>query len=1081
MKSFFAITQILIISSLTFSCAAKRKTEPVNDFDDNRYPKAPLLSSPQWMYKATVVETSQEGGFAFAGVSTPMQVGFFEFDRNKLQFVNSVSSFSDGGKGVSDDLINSWSITHSEYRLMEVNGKVTNVEQENPKIAWSDKSFFKIDWTSQARNEISPGGSACFTKVQDALVEGSQELSDEHFTFTVETVYEMTPSYACASYSSISRRVNSGNFTYTVKVKHSFAPLPKSDYKPFVYVDEFDPRRKKYGFFETVVDSMNDETGRFEKSILVNRWHPEKEHTIYFSEDFPEDYKWIYDHPTSGVGALTNKLLAEHGLKMRFNFKSDPSVKYGDVRYSFVKFVDKPDESAPFGYGPSDAHPLTGEILRSDSLVWTSSLKYYVDRIKTKIDFDATKDQSLLKDKMSKIFERAGLDQLVDPANWTKTANAFKSNASDFSELRSSRAESRSELQKIIGANLYSNPFWAYSTYKDPFERFENNSKLADSVYKTSFAGGSVGRSLDLMTKANVNVPEAALSYLNEVDRHLKAHTNRHGHSEPWRHLPVQKYASTIYPLEPELATARSMLLDGKTPQQVIDTILYRVAIHEFGHNLSLRHNFYGSVDYKNFDAPRKQIDRHGDPIVVDGKSLMTQPVSSSVMDYLGLADEYNGQQSWEAYDRAALVYAYSTGDIDLDTHEVKLEGAEVRLTERAQPKGLLYCTDEQRAWMNPFCNAFDKGTTASEIVLNGIETYDSLYEVRNKRYGRAYWSTAGYAGSVAADLLNPLKFLKLYEDIDDGSWLTQMTDFSEFAEQGRLDDMSRIQYEIKEDSKRAASLLAAFYGGVIQLSNSERNIIDNVDSFTGNVTKIGILYDKLYAMIALGGSQSMSISNNNPPEEVNFLRHLNDESDLGQVLKEALVDIAVDNVELVVRGFESFGRSLYAQTASVDPTMVNEDFIGRMKILCYTKDGLRQTFGIDTDAYYPYFQGNPKYLPLSEEEAKDYLIPLEGALVKVGGTNQPLVGQGRYPVYIESDFSDVVETDLAIVRVGADYYVAPRLGDKEGYAFEFMRRGIEDDNTVSSTMQQYILDSKVFYDYARYGQQMSCIDYNMN
>ena len=1081
MRPFFAITQLALITGLSFSCAAKRSTEPVNDFDGNRYPKAPLLSAPQWMYKATVVETSQEGGFAFAGVSTPMHVGFFEFDRNKLQFVNSVSSFSDGGKGISSDLVNSWSVTHSEYRLMEVNGKVTNVEQENPKIPWNEKSFFKIDWTSQARDELGPGGSSCFSKVQDTLVEGSQDLSEEHFTFTIESVYEMTPSYACASYPSISRRMNSGNFTYTVKVKHSFAPLPKSDYEAFVYTDEFDPRRKKYGYFETIVDTMNDETGRFEKSILVNRWNPNKEHTIYFSEDFPEDYKWIYDHPTAGVGALTNKLLADHGLKMRFHFKSDPSIKYGDVRYSFVKFVDKPDESAPFGYGPSDAHPLTGEILRSDSLVWISGLNYYVDRIKSEIDYDATKDKSLLKDKMSKIFERAGLSELVDSTNWTKTADAFKSGSDESLDLRAKKSEARSELQKVIGGNLYSNPYWAYSTYKDPFERFENETNLGKSIYETNFAGSSVGRSLDLMSKADISLPETALSYLNKVGEHVEAHKERHGHSDSWRHLPVQKHASTIYPLEPELATARAMLVDGKTPQQVIDTILYRVAIHEFGHNLNLRHNFYGSVDYKNFDAPREQIDRHGEPVVVNGKVLMTQPVSSSVMDYLGLADEYNGQQSWEAYDRAALVYAYSSGQIDLDIHKVELNDGTVKLTERAKPKGLLYCTDEHRAWMNPFCNAFDKGTTASEIVLNAIENYDSLYEVRNKRYGRAYWSTSGYAGSVAADLLNPLKFLKLYEDIEDGSWLSQMTDFSEFAEQGRLDDRLRIQFEITEDSKRAASLLTAFYGGVIQLSNSERNIIDNVDSFTGNVTKIGILYDKLYAMIALGGSQSMSISNNNPPEEVNFLRHLNDESELGQVLKEALVDIAVDNVELVVRGFESFGRSLYAQTAAVDSTMVNENFIGRMKILCYTKDGLKQTFGIDSDAYYPYFQGNPKYLPLSEEEAKNYLIPLQGALVKVGGIDQPLVGQGRYPVVLESDFSDAVETDLAIVRVGSDFYVAPKIGSKEGYSFEFMRRGIEDDNTVSATMQQYILDSKIFYDYARFGQQMPCIDYNMN
>ena len=47
-------------------------------------------------------------------------------------------------------------------------------------------------------------------------------------------------------------------------------------------------------------------------------------------------------------------------------------------------------------------------------------------------------------------------------------------------------------------------------------------------------------------------------------------------------------------------AQAGEALIEGKTPQEIINTILYRVAIHEFGHNLGLRHNFYGSVDAGN-------------------------------------------------------------------------------------------------------------------------------------------------------------------------------------------------------------------------------------------------------------------------------------------------------------------------------------------------------------------------------------------------------------------------------------------------------------------------------------------------
>ena len=48
--------------------------------------------------------------------------------------------------------------------------------------------------------------------------------------------------------------------------------------------------------------------------------------------------------------------------------------------------------------------------------------------------------------------------------------------------------------------------------------------------------------------------------------------------------------------------------------QRLIEDIVYKVAIHELGHNLSLRHNFYGSVDAKHMH---------------EGE------ISSSVMDYV--------------------------------------------------------------------------------------------------------------------------------------------------------------------------------------------------------------------------------------------------------------------------------------------------------------------------------------------------------------------------------------------------------------------------------------------------------------
>ncbi len=165
------------------------------------------------------------------------------------------------------------------------------------------------------------------------------------------------------------------------------------------------------------------------------------------------------------------------------------------------------------------------------------------------------------------------------------------------------------------------------------------------------------------------------------------------------------------------MASAQGALLSGKDLQEILNTILYRVAIHEFGHNLGLRHNFYGSVDAKNF---RQHAEAH-------------HQSTASVMDYQDLTDEMDEVWDWEAYDEAALTYAYSNGEIDL--------GKKNKTT-------FLYCTDEHRL-MNAMCAAWDRGTTPSEVALSIIKRYEALYYVRNYRFDRPFWYTGGYSFNI--------------------------------------------------------------------------------------------------------------------------------------------------------------------------------------------------------------------------------------------------------------------------------------------------------------------------------------------
>jgi hypothetical protein len=1092
MKKVHSILALLTISALATQCAKKRPVEAVYDFDGNRYEKSTLLSSNQWKYKATVTQTSSEGGFVFVGQSTPLRLGRFEFGRESLAFYNVVTPYKDKNPENLPELINSWEIEHSEYRLAESDGKVLNREQEDDRIPFDQKKFFKIAWTSQKLDMLG-SSNECFEKIEDRFVEGSQEVGPEHFSFEVDQVYEVKR--ICNSFSNIQRRINSGNFTYTIRVRHSFAPLAPSDYKPMAYKSEFDERRPKYGYFETVVDKFNDEKGRFEKVILANRWHPNKEHTFYFAEDFPAEYKWIYTHPELGIEKVTNDLLQRNGLSMRFRFKEDPKVKFGDVRYSFVKFVTRLDDSSPFGYGPSDVNPLTGEIIRADSVMWTAGLKEYIRRIR---DFEGEEpglESSKLLNEMNRILATALPDKFTEGASaitrdFLKTAHKFDNRGlvygdeTDPAALASNRERARFELQKIISANLFANPGYAAFTTRDPFNYGVNNfDRIMDNDGSRIVPNDAISKLRRTMDKAGIDMPAEVATLMNRLQTETKAHFYSYGDVQQRDNfLRVKaKDPTTIHYLEPYLATIPEVM-GKKTDQQIMDTILYRVAIHEFGHNLNLRHNFYGSVDYMNFSNPVPQRDRNNQVLKNDdGEDLMSTPLSSSVMDYLSLTDEYNLEHNWEAYDEAALVYAYTSGQLDLAVSDVGRDASgNITVSKRSSPRQFLYCSDEHRGWYNPFCNAYDIGSTPSEVVMSMVKNYARAYTSRNNPYLRAYWDTRSYVSAVAADMLNPLKFLSLYSERS--RWLSRMTPQTEFAD---VREYSRISSAIQDDMRRAVTLLAAFYGSVRGFDQTSRPFLDNVDAFTGEVTRIGILPDKLYALIALGGSNPLSITNQGEPLEISFLNYMNEGNELGAMTRQALKDIAVENLNIQFRGYESFGRSLFVSSASTSGAALDSKFIDRMAVYCYTSKAMQEVFGIDTRSFYVKFdEQSTEYTPKGEDDWNnpEYMEPLTTGFARVGGVTLEATNKGAniYPVLDPNRFpagANGAATRIAIVRVGAEYYVAPMLADGEGYSYDYVANIVRGGASPSSS--QYLVYSKALYDSARFGFMQSCYGAN--
>ena len=199
-------------------------------------------------------------------------------------------------------------------------------------------------------------------------------------------------------------------------------------------------------------------------------------------------------------------------------------------------------------------------------------------------------------------------------------------------------------------------------------------------------------------------------------------------------------------------------------------------------------------------------------------------------------------------YDEAALQWIYGTET--------------ARQTVMAQD--FLYCTDEHRA-RSPLCTAHDLGITPSQITLNAIERYDWQYKFRNRRAYRTFWDTSGYVSRVY-DGIFPLSRM----------WYMGIFDWSNNNVQDTLKRLDQISGTVQpaavyeeaaqdmiNDMTAANAMITAFYSSVLSQSASSRNYQTEYDPYFGDMLRLGIIVDKLFATVAFMGLQK--VSNYNP------------------------------------------------------------------------------------------------------------------------------------------------------------------------------------------------------------------------
>lgn len=829
-------------------------TEPAEGRDD------------AWLYKVTVVEASSPnvlGDYAFPGVESDLYAVNFRFTEDKLQVLDGRRLQPDDPEDPNDDtstraerVVMEFEGEHVDVKLREnLDGERTNYLEENTEERWQRRQKFKVDFETASMDPITAMAwyygdylTECARPTSVNLVDDTYqwEPDDDYLSFVLEANYAVTTEGGCYDLVSLA----TGTGTVTIRYRLSFWRPPVSEYKPEV-VAEKDPVNKKYGAFQQLSLYRDPVTGLLDAKSLLKRFDPNREEPVvyYFHPGFPPKFKPMFDE----IEEETNEVLAESGARLRVDFRDhdDGGVEreFGDLRYSFVAWHQDIDSTRGLlGYGPSTAHPRTGETISANVNLYNVGLDYYRYLIDEFLTYSGA--------------EQPDLESSCEPGERAaKAAPSTRLRSALFTEMRRvmdlpdpgpdddpaelflptparGRDAFLEDYHRMLPEYRYVRPEWnqyVYMQSRTPIANFQERMSVERQFDETMHS---------ILMNENPYGPVGlygrdGIEAQNDFADKMRQFRRNHDELEADREDLLARKNIYVFDAQDAISAvangARACKDDGtwetdaEFTERVIEDVVAHVAIHEFGHTLGLRHNFYGSVDAKHMEGTE---------------------LSSSVMDYVQAYQEAGSQHGWGGYDRAALTWIYGTKE----------------KREEVMAQDYLYCTDEHR-YRSPLCTAHDLGVTPSQIVLNSIERYDWLYNIRNRRAYRTFWDTSAYTGTVYSDIfsLQRMWYLGIFDWA--GGGVQQTLKSLDQVTPGRKvltdEEYDAISVDFYDDISSAIDLTMAFYDAIINQPASQRNYQTEFDPFFGDVLRLGIVVDKLYASYAFMDLQD--VYNYNP------------------------------------------------------------------------------------------------------------------------------------------------------------------------------------------------------------------------
>lgn len=613
---------------------------------------------------------------------------------------------------------------------------------------WSERNIFAPRLESLRVREVN--SLDLFTLESDPCLIGvgvelvNHTIEKGVLNIELEKTYKTSTSWRCIAEHYFADTINYSGFSnagFKVQFHYSLVKLEDlvdPNYEAIAYPLQ---EHSDFGFFKNFEAKLDDffTSGRMKESYLLNRWSPNKsEISYYLSKTFDEPGQELIKEATYKAVEGINRSLKEANAGISIKLEGVADIKPGDLRYNVIQLITDPLSNGLLGYAPSVKNPRTGEIVHAHINMYSGVVRSMSRRVWQAMVVHSQKEYARRMQELEKTRKQARV----------KSNNADNSHAFSYSNLN--KVKNQTNLHPSLKKSLH-----------------DQSGKLEQI--------GQRGHEM-MMARMRRQTPSnyVELKQLSPLEQKAKIERDR---LDRWAQNNAYaeeffRVAHTVKTLLPGIAKIPGVMnVNGilkswdqltdsqkKNASDIITTYSYTSTfVHEFGHNLGLRHNFSGSYDAANFYSEEEARQ----------KGLRQAPAYSSIMDYA--FSEMNELTIFGKYDIAALRYAYarevelkngqfvkiestltdlkesfSTRSAELSEQEATLRQAGdiasadtiKKELESYQLREYRFCTDSN-AGLSSTCNRFDEGSSLVEITDHMINAYEDRYHTLNFRDGR--------------------------------------------------------------------------------------------------------------------------------------------------------------------------------------------------------------------------------------------------------------------------------------------------------------------------------------------------------